>query len=212
MNPESRIVAPFSDVDLGVADFDPTVWEKCRPVHIARLWSGAPAPATRHAEVRVIWAEKALTARFVCRQSEPLIVNSHPELAKKTIGLWHNDVCEMFLAPTAEIPQRYFEFEAAPTGEWLDLAIVVSGSEREKDWDFQSGMAAAARCGAEEFTITMQVPWSAPLPKPNSGDVWRVNLFRCVGLGNDRYLAWQPTGTPEPYFHVPEAFGRLEFA
>ena len=27
----------------------------------------------------------------------------------------------------------------------------------------------------------------------------------------DRYLAWRPTHTPEPAFHVPEAFGELCF-
>ncbi len=37
------------------------------------------------------------------------------------------------------------------------------------------------------------------------------NLFRCIGVGNERYLAWQPTGTPEPLFHVPEAFGWIQF-
>jgi hypothetical protein len=41
--------------------------------------------------------------------------------------------------------------------------------------------------------------------------VWRINLFRCVGVGDDRYLAWQPTYTAEPSFHVPEVFGWLDF-
>ena len=41
---------------------------------------------------------------------------------------------------------------------------------------------------------------------------WRANLFRCVGSGDTRgYLAWQPTRTPEPAFHLPAAFGWLKF-
>ncbi len=42
---------------------------------------------------------------------------------------------------------------------------------------------------------------------------WRVNFFRVEGASEPRfYSAWQPTGTPAPNFHVPEAFGTLIFA
>jgi hypothetical protein len=48
--------------------------------------------------------------------------------------------------------------------------------------------------------------------KPKSGDVWLGNLLRCVGRDPDRgYLAWQPTMTEKPNFHVPEKFGEFEF-
>ena len=51
-----------------------------------------------------------------------------------------------------------------------------------------------------------------PLGMPSSGDVWHGNIFRCVGKGENRgYLAWQPTETPAPNFHVPEKFGEFEF-
>ena len=39
------------------------------------------------------------------------------------MGLWDRDVCEIFIAPDEHVIERYFEFEAAPTGEWLDVAI-----------------------------------------------------------------------------------------
>jgi alpha-galactosidase len=40
--------------------------------------------------------------------------------------------------------------------------------------------------------------------------VWRVNFFRVEGASEPRfYSAWRPTNTPEPNFHVPEAFGAL---
>jgi hypothetical protein len=39
-----------------------------------------------------------------------------------------------------------------------------------------------------------------------------VNLCRCVGEDPDRgYLAWRPTHTAEPNFHVPTAFGTIVF-
>src|SRR6185369_17644706 len=100
-------------------------------------------------------------------------------------------------------PERYFEFEAAPTGEWVDLGIHVTGSGRETDWHYHSGMKVEVTGDEGQFTLGIQIPWSESVPKPHAGDTWRVNLFRCVGTGNERYLAWQPTYAPEPYFHVP---------
>ena len=208
---DATIAAPFTSTNIGVDEFDHPFWQTARPVSIHRLWSGAEAPSSRHAEARIIWSEQSLTVRFICNQLEPLLVNPHPDLTRKKIGLWETDVCELFIAPGPETPSRYLEFEVAPTGEWIDLVIDFTSGERQTDWQFHSGMLAAARVSEGAVAMAMQIPWSASLPKPNSRDVWRANLFRCIGLGSERYLAWQPTGTPEPLFHVPEAFGRLEF-
>jgi hypothetical protein len=42
---------------------------------------------------------------------------------------------------------------------------------------------------------------------------WRVNFYRCEGLDPQRaYLAWRPTHSAQPNFHVPESFGVLRFA
>lgn len=152
-----------------------------------------------------------MVVRFVCRQDEPLTINATPQFETKTIRLWDKDVCEIFIAPDPKTPERYFEFEAAPTGEWVDLAVSFTPSGRETDFEFHSGMSAAAMIGNSQTIVTMRIPWSVSLPQPQRGDVWRVNLFRCVGLGNERYLAWQPTYTVEPNFHVPEVFGWLDF-
>ena len=41
---------------------------------------------------------------------------------------------------------------------------------------------------------------------------WRVNFFRVEGAREPRfYSAWRATNTPQPNFHVPEAFGKLRF-
>ena len=212
MMQDPTIAASYSKVSPGANEFDHPVWRRAQPVYITRKWSGEAAPVSRHAEARVIWSEESLVVRFVCSQDEPLVVNGNPQFSKKTIGLWDKDVCEIFIAPDPDTAERYFEFEAAPTGEWVDLAIRFMPDGRETNWEFDSGMTAAARIGDKELTISMRIPWSALIPKPQRGDDWRCNLFRCVGTGSDRYLAWQPTYTAEPYFHVPEAFGWLHFS
>jgi hypothetical protein len=211
MQDRTAIVAPFTETDISVGDFAHPAWSAAKAAFIHRYWSGADAPLSCHAEARIIWSADSLTVRFECQQTEPPIINPIPQLKQKTIGLWERDVCEFFVAPDAAQPNRYLEFEVAPSGEWLDLAIELIDGARHTDWEFDSGMRAAARVAGEQLLVGMRLPWSQSLPRPQPGDVWRANLFRCIGTGDERYLAWQPTGTPQPNFHVPEAFGRLEF-
>ena len=206
------IIARHIIEPIGAGQFDHPAWENCEPVRIEQYWSGEPAAASRHAEARLCWSGEALHVRFVGEQHEPLIVADNPILDRKTLGLWDRDVCEIFVAPDPAHPERYFEFEAGPTGEWVDLGIVITPSGRETDWDFNSGMTTAARLDGNRLTVGIRVPWSDSIPRPKAGDLWRVNIFRCVGPeAPDRYLAWRPTRTPEPNYHVPEAFGRLVF-
>ena len=206
------LIAHYITEAVPVDSFNDPAWESCEPVRIEHYWSGEPAPASRRAEARLCWSEEALHVRFVCEQHGPLIVADNPVTDRKTLGLWDRDVCEIFLAPDATHPERYFEFEAAPTGEWLDLGIVVTPTGRETDWEYHSGMQVAARIEPQSVEIAIRIPWSDAIPKPVKADVWRANVFRCVGPeAPERYLAWRPTRTPEPNYHVPEAFGRLRF-
>ena len=211
MTEQRTVTAYYSRDSLAAAAFQHPAWKQAAPIPITRKWSGEVAPNSRHAEARIVWTADAFIVRFVCRQAEPLIANPDPQLDRKSIGLWERDVCEIFIAPNPKLPEHYFEFEVAPTGEWLDLGIRVTPSGRETDWEFQSGMEVAHLVESDRVLVMMSIPWSAAIPRPQAGHVWRVNLFRCVGLGKERYLAWQPTYTPEPYFHVPGVFGELEF-
>lgn len=206
------IEARRTDADVAADELDHQVWSSVSPVHLTRYWSGEEAPIARHAEARIVWSRLALCVRFTCRQKEPLVVNATPQTEAKTLGLWERDVCEIFIAPDTSAPERYFEFEAAPTGEWLDLSIHQRADERETLWEFHSGMTAAARISAGQIIIAMRIPWDAMGRVPGEGERWRANLFRCVGAGEHRgYLAWRPTHTPRPNFHVPQAFGWINF-
>ncbi|MDQ1611990.1 MAG: hypothetical protein QOG00_1921 [Pyrinomonadaceae bacterium] len=214
-NEENIVEASRARALVGVAELDHAEWARACPVRLKRYWSGEAAPFARQAEARLLWDERGLSARFVCEQREPLVVSASPERGWKTMGLWDRDVCELFVAPRADDPSRYFEFEVAPTGEWLDLALRVGVFGRETDWGFYSGMESAACISADSVTVTMRVPWDAfgISAAPRAGERWRANLFRCVGAGETRgYVAWQPTHAPEPNFHVPEKFGWLHFA
>jgi hypothetical protein len=213
MADDSTITARYVRPELAVSDLTSPEWNRSPAVPINQYWSGAPAPSSRHAEARLLWSDRALYVRYRCNQAEPLIVSATPQTETKTMQLWDRDVCEIFIAPDPAVVERYFELEAAPTGEWMDVAIDWKPERRESDWSFNSQMTTAAEVQNDRVTIAMRIPWSDVIPQPQKGDRWRINLFRCVGKDPDRgYVAWQPTMTPQPSFHMPQVFGWLVFA
>ena len=198
--------------DFHVHDLDSKSWDKADEVLIDKYWSGEAAPLGRQTEAKLLWSNTALYARFEANQAEPLVMSDKPGLKTKTIRLWDRDVCEIFAAPDRSRPKEYFEFEIAPNGEWIDLAIDCTGEERKTDWDYNSGMQSAAKIGNNNVVMAIKIEWKAFGRTPKTGDIWMGNLFRCVGKDPDRgYLSWQPTETETPEFHVPEKFGEFEF-
>lgn len=206
------ITACYVNPGVAISEFEDLRWNRAQAVMIDHYWSGEPAPASRHAEARLLWSAEGLHVRFVCNQSEPLIISDHPQTDRKTRGLWDRDVCEIFIAHDPRVVESYLEIEAAPTGEWLDVGVDWTSGKRESNWEIESQMRTSARIEPDRLIIAMTIPWIA-LPKPQAGDRWRINLLRCVGKDPDRgYLAWQPTLASEPNFHVPEVFGWLKFS
>lgn len=198
--------------DFSAQELDNSAWKLANEVLIDKYWSGENAPQDRQFKARILWSHQAIYVRFEANQNEPLIVSEKPNLNSKTRGLWDRDVCEIFLAPNAEEFRKYFEFEIAPTGEWIDLGIYQKPDERITDWDYNSGMKSAARIEKNKIVSAIKVEWKAFGRTPKAGDVWLGNIFRCVGAGETRgYLAWLPTFTKEPGFHVPERFGEFKF-
>ncbi|MEO8574240.1 MAG: carbohydrate-binding family 9-like protein [Pyrinomonadaceae bacterium] len=198
--------------DFALPDLDNVAWQSAHIVTLDKHWNGTPAPRDRRTDIRFLWSDTALYAHFSAIQEEPLFLNDEPQTLTKTMELWEHDVCELFLASDARNRRRYFEFEIAPTGEWLDL-IVDWAKDEPRDWEYSSEMETFARIEPSAVTMAMKIPWSAFGGKPKEGDVWLGNLFRQVGSGETRgYLAWSPTMTKEPQFHVPEKFGEFLFS
>lgn len=206
------ITAHYTAAEISISDLNDTAWKNASQVSITSYWSCRSAPQGRAFEARLLWSDKALYVRFDASQSEPLVVSDKPDLTKKTVGLWERDVCEIFIAPDASQRNKYFEFEIAPTGEWIDLAIEYASQGRKTDLKYSSGMTSAARIEKDRVVMAIKIPWEAFGARPKAGDIWLGNLFRCVGKGPTRgYLAWQPTNTVKPNFHVPEKFGEFHF-
>ena len=207
-----RINIPHIENDFLIKEFDHEFWRKGQEVLIESYWSGKKAASGRHAKAKLLWSDSAFYVRFEANQTEPLVVSKAPNLKSKTKGLWDRDVCEIFVAPNPKESNKYFEFEIAPNGEWIDLEIHRMSDERKTDLDYQSGMESAAKIEIGKVLMAMKIEWKAFGKTPKVKDIWKGNLFRCAGSGETRgYLAWSPTKTEMPNFHIPEAFGEFEF-
>lgn len=207
-----KIKIAYIKTDFSINELDNKSWAKAKEISIDKYWSGETAPNGRHFKARLLWSKTALYVRFDANQAEPIVISDKPNLQTKTKGLWDRDVCEIFLAPNKANERKYFEFEIAPNGEWIDLGIHQLPDKRETDWEYKSGMKSAAKIEENKVVMAIKVEWKAFGKTPKAGDIWLGNILRAMGSEPDRgYLTWSPTETKQPNFHVPEKFGEFEF-
>lgn len=198
--------------DFSIAELENNLWSSAQEYSITKYWSAETAPIGRHFKTRLLWSKNSLYVRFEANQTEPLVISETPNLTSKTNGLWERDVCEIFLAPNSEEFRKYYEFEVAPTGEWIDLEIHQMPKSRETNFEYHSGIETAAKIEKGKLWMAFKVEWQAFGKVPKTSEIWKGNILRCVGIGETRgYLTWQPTLTEKPNFHVPEKFGDFEF-
>ena len=157
----------------------------------------------------MLWSPQMLYLRFECHY---IVLNTFPDSdpGGRRDQLWDRDVAEAFLQPDPSRPRYYREFEVAPNGLWIDLDIFPGGLANLK-----SGMRRSVILDekARTWTAELAIPIKSLTAAFDPGAKWRVNFYRVEGPKEPRfYSAWQPTRTPEPNFHVPEAFGILRFA
>lgn len=165
--------------------------------------------------VRAFWTDQDLYLLFECPYTV-LNLFLPPDNSKERVGLWDKDVVEMFLGDDWTNIRRYREFEIAPTGDWIDLAIDLDHESYDHTW--RSGWQTKARIdtGGNKWYAAARIPLSAVSSKKvQAGTKWRMNLYRIEGVGTDpqrHFLCWQPTCVQnrDPN-HVPEHFGTLVF-
>jgi hypothetical protein len=166
-------------------------------------------------EVRAFWTDSDLYLLFSSPYQD-LNLWLPPDNSKDRLKLWDRDVVEFFLGDDWNDIKRYREFEIAPTGDWVDLAIDINKNKYEASWD--SGWQRQGRIDEAKHVwyAAARVPLKSVSEQPvKPGTKWRANLYRIDGLGADperHFLCWQQTCAPnrDPN-HVPENFGTLIF-
>lgn len=207
------LIAPFrGDPPSLHPTFDHAAWQDAPTVELARTWRGDPAPPGMDTTARLVWTADALWLGFACRFTE-LDADTAFDPALERHGLWERDVCEAFVqSPREPSAASYKEIEVAPTGQWFDVAVRTP--RVDVDWAWHAGLTTAAAIDhdAKRWTAIVRVPFTAFGGPPTPGAAWRANLFRIGRVdGVRQFLAYAPTGTPAPDFHVPAAFVPLVF-
>jgi hypothetical protein len=201
------------------AEAEPTVtaqletdfWETALWQSIAFTWNGEPSPPESHTSFASRWTGNFLYFAFRTRYRQ-LTICDRPTLDSRTPQLWNKeDVVEIFLAPDPDMINRYKEFEVSPSAQWIDIDLDRDHGKINYEW--ASGMEARTRIDKSlhqwqaEFRVSLMA--FSPIQFKTGTEV-AINAFR-VELKSDLYLAWSPTYTPRPNFHVPSHFGRMVF-
>jgi len=187
----------------------PAAWKTAPPIRFDADWRGQSADPLRQTEVRLLWSPNTFYIRFQARY-RTITVFSDADANGRRDQLWDRDVAEVFLQPDPSSPRNYKEFEVSPNGMWIDLDIAAG----EKH-DLKSGLRRRVHIDAtaRQWTAELSIPMKSIVARFDPASVWRANFYRVEGSAEPRfYSAWSPTSTPQPNFHVPEAFGKLIFA
>jgi len=183
-------------------------WQFATAATFCSDWQGSNADPARQTEVRVLWTPKTLYLRFECRYRELFVFEDSDPNGRRD-HLWDRDVAEAFLQPDPSRPRHYREFEVSPTGMWIDLDIFPGGLN-----DLKSGLTRSVWVDEPQhkWSAELAIPMNSLTEQFDPSAIWRANFYRVEGAKEPRfYSAWQATRTPQPNFHVPEAFGKLEF-
>ena len=173
-------------------------------------------PAAQRTQGRLCWDERALHVRFDCEDRD-----AWGTWRDRDDPVYEEEAVEVFLAPGAEDPVRYFELEVSPLGTLFDATIHNPTSRRadmtgDPSWDCPGlRWAAGAGTARQDWRALLAIPWAGLLP-PGEGlpRIWRANFYRIERPRDDHpeFSGWSPTLTRPADFHKPARFGVLELA
>ncbi|MGH8631686.1 MAG: carbohydrate-binding family 9-like protein [Burkholderiales bacterium] len=204
---EARLWTGATSLD---ARADKPMWKRARAVSFQHDWRGEQRVG-HLTTVRASWTDTELWLLIGCGY-DALTISSGAETHKETDRLWAiSDVAEVFIAPNPQDVLRYKEFQVSPAGQWVDLHIDRETKKHDVKWN--SGFRTMARIDSTSgnWWAEMAIPLKAFERMPADGERWRLNFYRIEHGPPLRHIAWQPTHTPKPDYHVPQAFGWIWF-
>lgn len=197
-----------------------TPWADARVLRIDRYpwYAGGEKQATT---VRLLHSRTTLYVQFRCRDRH------FSARATELNGDVYLDSCvELFAMPHPEAGGEYFNLEVNCCGcmhlGWGDgrhrrrlvgpglarrirIATSVPTARKDESPDDRWWWVAAA------IPFDALSDFAGVAIRPEAGDLWRANLYRCGGKTDPQYACWSPIAWPRPDYHRPEFFGKLRF-
>lgn len=184
---------------------DDAAWSRAAAASWDTDWSGAPTGTKT--TVRFAWSSKGLFALYEL-EGAGLFTDRTKPVSVERAKLYEEDCVELFLGHDAADPKHYVEVELGPFGHFFDLDVHLGG-KTDTGWSSGAVVGTTRDPAARRATIEVQLKAAAVLAALRSGARLPLGLYRMEGAANRKYLAWSPTKTTKPNFHVPEAFGVL---
>lgn len=185
-------------------DVDPA-WKDAQPASFETDWAGAPTGI--RTRVRAAWAKDAFYMLWELEGAGLSVDRSRPTDVERE-KLYEEDCVEVFVGRDPNDPRRYAEVEVGPWGHFFDLAIDRGAKKSDAAWSSKPTIATRVLPGGR-VVIEMALRSSDVTAAFHPGARLPLALYRMEGRSPRHYLAWSPTRTPKPNFHVPEAFGTL---
>lgn len=185
---------------------DDPAWKRATPATWDTDWSGKKTSVVTH--VRFVWS-KDVIHMLVENDGAGLFSDASAPTSVERTKLYEEDCNELFLAPSASHPKKYFELELGPLGHFMDASIDRESSPPKADLAWSSGVVSATHTDEVAHTSTIEARIPSVVSGLAPGTRLQLNLFRMEGKKKRLYLAWSPTRTGRPDFHVPDAFGTL---
>ncbi len=209
MNLPSHLV-PRVPEDWPVQPFDSAVWSGIPALSPFILVDGSSL-ATQQTQVCLAYSQDALYVRFDCQDDD--IWGTY---TKRDEPIHDEEVVELFIATSTEIPKRYFEFEVSPNGVLFDCTITNPSGYYDahllvdKSWNAE-GLEWHAQSSPErqQWWAFLKIPWQ---DMGGFHKEWRANFYRIERSkkSSTEFSCWSPTFSAS--FHVPAYFGSLRLS
>lgn len=169
-------------------------------------WSGKSTGVKT--SVRFAWSSDALRMHWELAAAGMNVDESKP-VETERMKLYEEDCVELFLGQDPNDRNRYWEIEVGPKGHFLDIAIDRGTKKSDVAWTSASTIATKIDRDTQHVTIDVTVRSPDVLAVLKKGARLPLALYRMEGKAPRLYLAWSPTRTAKPDFHVPSMFGTL---
>ncbi|MCE7892565.1 MAG: hypothetical protein DYH12_23140, partial [Sorangiineae bacterium PRO1] len=184
---------------------DDAVWARAPAVSWDTDGAGNPTGVVTRA--RFAWSKSGLFALFEL-EGAGLFVDRQRPVTEERDKLYQEDCVELFLGHDAKDPRHYAEIEIGPFGHWFDLDVRLGGAS-DTGWSSGLSVGTTRDPGARRAVIEARLTAKEILAVLASGARVPLGLYRMEGAAPRKYLAWSPTLTKKPNFHVPDRFGTL---
>lgn len=184
---------------------DDAAWSRAPRVTWDTDWSGARTGITTQA--RFAWSKAGLYALFELEGAGLFVDRTRP-IGTERDKLYQEDCVELFLGHDAANPRHYAEVELGPFGHFFDLDVRL-GAGSDTGWSSELTVGTTRDSARRRAVIEARLAAKEIRAALASGARLPLGLYRMEGKGERKYLAWSPTLTKKPNFHVPEKFGVL---